>query len=251
MDSPAKTRRRFRRAPLAAAVLLGPLTTIGVAWASAAWLPVDDGRGTVALDGGHLQPWLIRLDRVSATRVIWFEKGRIWGRPMTTRGPSRVLGDGMINAMSCWSFAIQTRGDPDYRRGEIVLPEPMQALIARSNPQVCWGVARDQRGWPPAGTHGPDHRHARSGGAGTAHGPGQHHVDRPAPTAQEPGDRARSSARADLGRPGRGFGVLCRILVAGAGGRRAWLPVPRCLLLFSCPEALICHLQIACEHLLS
>lgn len=148
MDSLAKTRRRFRRAPLAAAVLLGPLTTIGVAWASAAWLPVDDGRGTVALDGDHLQPWLIRLDRVSATRVIWFEKGRIWGRPMTTQGPSRVLLDGTMIAMNCWSFAIRTRGDPDYCRGEIVLPEPMQALIARSNPQVCWGVARDQRGWP-------------------------------------------------------------------------------------------------------
>lgn len=64
-NAPAKARRRLPRAILIAVVLLGPLTTIGVAWASAAWVPLENGPGTVAWDGDHLQPWLIRLERVT------------------------------------------------------------------------------------------------------------------------------------------------------------------------------------------
>ena len=133
---------------LIAVVLLGPLTTIGMAWASAAWAPLENEPGTVAWDGDHLQPWLIRLERVSATRVIWFEKGRIWGKPRGMRQPSRTLLQGKTIAVNCWVFAIHTRNNTDYQRGEVVIPESVQDLIDQDKPQACWGVARDARGWP-------------------------------------------------------------------------------------------------------
>lgn len=148
MSSNPKPRWRLRP-KLVVALLLGPLTTAGIAWASAAWVSLQPARGTVALDGDHLRPWLIRLERVSATRVIWFEKGRIWGpNPLTKGGPSRVLMEGTQIALNCWSFAISTRMSPRYLRGEVVIPRTMKRLVAPGDPDSCWGAACDERGWP-------------------------------------------------------------------------------------------------------
>lgn len=147
---PSSPRPRWRLRPkLVVALLLGPLTTAGIAWASAAWVSLERGPGTVALDGDHLQPWLIRLERASATRVIWFEKGRIWGRnPLTEGGPNRVVIEGTRIAVSCWYFAIDTRMNPRYLRGEVVIPLTMKRLIAPGGSDLCWGAACDERGWP-------------------------------------------------------------------------------------------------------
>lgn len=123
------------------AVLLGGVTTVGVAWGLALWAPVSGGHGVVALDGDHLQPWLIRVARPGAERVIFFEKGRVYSRPGV--GPANASSC----AVACWSFATSTRSNPKFVRGEIVVSPALEEEMAR-RPQTCWGVAEDRRGWP-------------------------------------------------------------------------------------------------------
>jgi hypothetical protein len=134
------TRRRLSRLKLALSLVLGPPTTVGVAWASAAWVPVEKAGGTIALEGEHLGPWLIELKRATAARIIWFEKGRIWGRPNTSPP------NGVMAAVSCWSFAESARLNPRMVKGDVRVPESLEQVI--NHPQVGWGAAEDTRGWP-------------------------------------------------------------------------------------------------------
>jgi hypothetical protein len=122
-------------------LILGMATTLVVATALAAWAPIDLAGGTVALDGDHLQPWLLRLSRVGADRTIWFEKGRIWSKRGV--GPP----GGSSSAVSCWSFATATRRNPLFVRGPVETTAELRGHMERT-PPTCWGVALDRRGWP-------------------------------------------------------------------------------------------------------
>lgn len=162
--------RAVRFPSVALCLVLGLLTTVALAWAAALLVPLaplsqqvrvqlmpNGGRsfggrgggwfslpppsGVVALDGDHLQPWLLRVERLGATRVIWFEKGRIYNR--TTIGPP----GGSSAAVSSWSLATDTRDDPNFRRGDVRLPSNLRRRI-EGIPQDVWGVMEDQRGWP-------------------------------------------------------------------------------------------------------
>lgn len=148
--------RPLRRAAifLVLCLLLGAASTVALAWASAMLVPVAPinpavrgaatGKlfsGTVALDGDHLAPWLIRLRRPTAQRTIWFEKGRIYSKQGV--GPP----GGSSAAVQCWSFATSTRGHPDFTRGPVEISEAVQRELART-PMVAWGGMEDQRGWP-------------------------------------------------------------------------------------------------------
>jgi hypothetical protein len=125
----------------AASLVLGGLTTVGACWSLARWLPMQGAPGIVALDGDHLRPWLLRLTRRGADRIIWFEKGRIYNRPGI--GPP----GGSSAAVACWSFAISTRRDPAIVTGAIDPPPDLRDMMARTPPTV-WGVIDDRRGWP-------------------------------------------------------------------------------------------------------
>lgn len=139
----SETRRRNPWPRIVFAVLLGGLTTLGVSWGLALWAPIQNGNGVVALDGDHLQPWLMRVWRPGAERLIFFEKGRIYSRPGV--GPA----NGSSCAVACWSFATSTRTSPKFSRGEVVVPPKLEEEMAH-RPQTCWGVAEDRRGWPMA-----------------------------------------------------------------------------------------------------
>jgi hypothetical protein len=120
---------------------LGFLTTAAVVIALSHLIPIQKAPPRVAIDGDHLQPWLIQLSFPGARRTIWFEKGRIYNHAGV--GPQ----GGSSAAVSCWSFATSTRNDPRLVRGEIEVPPEVQEPT-QSNPQVAWGGCLDERGWP-------------------------------------------------------------------------------------------------------
>src|SRR5262245_32202201 len=124
-----------------ASAVLGLATTIGVAIGLAAWAPIERAGGTVALDGDHLQPWLLHLERFGADRIIWFEKGRIYGKQGV--GPA----GGSSSAVACWSFATATRRDPRILKGQVDIPAELHQEMDPA-PRIAWGVAHDRRGWP-------------------------------------------------------------------------------------------------------
>ncbi len=132
-------RPRFPR--ILASFILACATTIAVAWGLALWVAVQNGRGVVARDGDHLQPWIMRIARTGAERIIYFEKGRIYNQPNV--GPA----NGSSSAVSCWSFATSTRSNPKFTRGEVALPAAMTAEMDH-RPRTAWGIAEDRRGWP-------------------------------------------------------------------------------------------------------
>jgi hypothetical protein len=123
-------------------IALGVATTVGFAWASAAWMPLDKAGGLVAKDGDHLQPWQLLLRRPGAERLIWFEKGRVYNKGGV--GPPNASSA----AVTCWSFATSTRQNPSIVKADFPLTDHMQQLIAAGPPQPIWGVAEDRRGWP-------------------------------------------------------------------------------------------------------
>jgi hypothetical protein len=137
-DAKKGRRARIRRVVLAG--VLGLLTTVGIAWGVAAKAPLENAGGVVALDGDHLQPWLLRLRHWSGERIIWFEKGRVYSRPGA--GPPGASSA----AVSCWSFATRTRQNPGFVKGEVALPEDF--LEAIREPGLLWGAAEERRGFP-------------------------------------------------------------------------------------------------------
>ena len=124
--------------------VLGLLTTLAVVVALSFWVPIKTAPAHVALDGDHLQPWLISLSRPGAHRTIWFEKGRVYQKQT---GPSN--GSGSSAAVSCWSFATSTRSDPRTTHGPIDIPTQITDET-QSSPQRAWGGCVDSRGWPMA-----------------------------------------------------------------------------------------------------
>src|SRR5262245_16950775 len=115
MPNTTDHRRGIGRALLTACVclILGLATTLGIAWGSAGLVDVSQGAGIVAIDGDHLQPWLIRISQPSAQRTIWFEKGRIYNK----QGVGPPGGSGA--AVACWSFATGTRNNPRFTKGPL------------------------------------------------------------------------------------------------------------------------------------
>lgn len=170
MSASAARVRAVRFPSIVLCILLGFGTTIAIAWAAAAFVPLAPlsrqlrisvtgaGRvqvwersegwfalpptsGVVALDGDHLQPWLFQLKRLGAQRLIWFEKGRVYSRRNV--GPPGASSAAVTN----WSLATGTRTDPGFRKGELALPASLRRKVEASE-QPVWGVMEDRRGWP-------------------------------------------------------------------------------------------------------
>lgn len=133
--------RLFRT--LVLAIPLAVISTLALPIASAFLIPLDRRGGTVARDGDHLQPWVFRLEHATGSRLVWFEKGRVWSKPgVGPPGASSV-------AVAGWSFATGTRGDPRFKvvtPEELPLPPHFQQAI--NAPGLVWGLAQEQRGWP-------------------------------------------------------------------------------------------------------
>ncbi len=144
----SSTRRPWRA--LLLAILLGALTTLAIAETSAFFsTPSRAIGGIVERDGDHLQLWVLSLGWRTGSRVIWFEKGRIYSKPGV--GPP----GGSSAAVSNWSFATRTRSDPHYTKGSVDLPADVRARIDDAPAKVIdgktvgiWGEAVDRRGWP-------------------------------------------------------------------------------------------------------
>lgn len=135
----------------ASVVLLGAVTTLGVAWASA-FIPVDvrSGRvptwlvwGTLGSDGDHRDPWRITIRTPASARSVYFEKGRIYF--VDGAGPPGARSE----SVNCWSYAINVvRADPArFAPGEVRFSEGGEAMIAQT-PWTVWGLAEDRRGFP-------------------------------------------------------------------------------------------------------
>jgi hypothetical protein len=119
---------------------LGAVSTIGAAIASAFLLRIDRAGGQVARDGDHLQPWIITLEHPTASRLIWFEKGRVYNKQgVGPPGASSV-------AVAGWSFATATRTNPRFRHAPFDLPPHFRRAIETRG--LVWGLAEDRRGWP-------------------------------------------------------------------------------------------------------
>jgi hypothetical protein len=141
---PMRTVRRIWP-PITAALFLGFLTTWAVALSSAFFFPANTSRfGVTEKDGDHLQLWILRTDLLTGSRMIWFEKGRIYGKQPPV-GPQ----NGSSSAIACWSFATATRssGLRPYAKGTVELPPEERERITQT-PAKVWGVAIDRRGWP-------------------------------------------------------------------------------------------------------
>jgi hypothetical protein len=138
VEKSGRNRGLVRRIVLAG--ILGLLTCVGVAMGVAARVPIERAGGVVALDGDHLQPWLLHLKHWSGERLIWFEKGRVYSKPGV--GPPGASSA----AVSCWSFATRTRQDARIVKGQIDLPGAMKAAI--EEPGLVWGIAEERRGFP-------------------------------------------------------------------------------------------------------
>jgi hypothetical protein len=145
---------RHRLLTIAGALALGLLTTYAIAIGSALLFGARAARsGTVEKNGDHLQLWILRADSWTGSRLIWFEKGRIYNKPGV--GPA----GGSSAAVACWRFATSTRGSSGnlpgapltipsgFVNGTVELPPDERARILATPSQV-WGVAIDRRGWP-------------------------------------------------------------------------------------------------------
>jgi hypothetical protein len=124
-------------------LLLGGITTLCVAWGSAAWRPIRAASAVIGSDGDHLRPWLIRLEEPGAVRTIWFEKGRVYNRAgVAPAGASSA-------AVACWSHAVATRNDPRTTKGTLAVPAELELAVAPFHTGgTAWGAALDVRGWP-------------------------------------------------------------------------------------------------------
>jgi hypothetical protein len=219
----------------AVCLALGAATSVGLAWGFAAWRPMAAMGGRVAIDGDHLQPWLIRLDDWSGVRLTWFEKGRIYSKQGV--GPP----GGSSAAVSCWSFATRTRSDAKFAKGEVALPREFDEVT--KDRTRYWGLSREARGWPwpamsfaVAGEMSPSAREVYRLIGGTAlpekdaltRGPSSIFAERALPLRPEwPGFALDTTAL------GAGWAVLLvgggRVLGIGRGARRlARGRCPRC-----------------------
>ncbi len=120
---------------------LGLATTVAVAWVGAALIPLERLGGVVSLDGDHLEPWCLEVRGPSVSRIVWFEKGRVYSKPGI--GPSGASSA----AVSNWSFATSTRSNPRFITGKVSMPVDLRKML-ESGRDSWWAVAEDRRGWP-------------------------------------------------------------------------------------------------------
>ncbi|MFT3685639.1 MAG: hypothetical protein QM783_12050 [Phycisphaerales bacterium] len=173
-------RRRLRVGRIIACGLLGALTTLGLSIASAVLLPfmrpnplgssLQSGtimiqgayptlatattfgervqywmaaRETieVAVFGDHLAPWHLRISSPFASRLVWFEKGRVYNK-----SGGKAPASASSAAVSCWSFATSCWSATGSKLTG-PLPEPSE--LTRSNKSGhTWATAIEERGWP-------------------------------------------------------------------------------------------------------
>lgn len=132
---------------LIASVVLGVVTTFGVSAALAAWSYVDRpsigaSTLTVALDGDHKEPYLVRLESPGARRTVWFAKKHAYSTyaPKAGQAASQAV-------LNCWSFMSRNKSLPTTVRQSFEPPSELMELVKES-PRENWGAAIDERGWP-------------------------------------------------------------------------------------------------------
>jgi hypothetical protein len=98
-------------------------------------------RVEVATWGDHLQPWHIRISTPFASRLTWFEKGRVYSRNDVKAPPGASSA-----AVSCWSFST---GCWSMVGSKLTGPLPAPPELTESNQQQrTWATAIEERGWP-------------------------------------------------------------------------------------------------------
>ncbi len=144
-DSTARGTGRSRRVvvTLLMCAFLGALTTLATALAAAVFVRIDRAPANIALDGDHVKPFLIGLERPGASRVVWFAKERVYSSYTDRPTPANASSVGV----ACWSFASGRRGDPATTTEPMKLPERLAEVI-EPEPHVAWGGALDRRGFP-------------------------------------------------------------------------------------------------------
>ncbi len=126
---------------------MGVLTSFIVSVGLATWSYVDrpsTGASTltVALDGDHKEPYLVRLESPGARRTVWFAKKHGYSSYAPQAGPGASQG-----ALNCWSFMSRNKGLPTTVRQSFEPPVELMELVKES-PRANWGAAIDERGWP-------------------------------------------------------------------------------------------------------
>jgi hypothetical protein len=83
----------------------------------------------------------MRISSPFASRLVWFEKGRVYNR-----NDGKVPPTASAAAVSCWSFATSC-WSATGRKLTGPLPEPRE--LTQSNQQGhTWATAIEERGWP-------------------------------------------------------------------------------------------------------
>jgi hypothetical protein len=95
----------------------------------------------VATWGDHLQPWHIRVSSPFASRLAWFEKGRVYSR-QDVKAPPTASGA----AVNCWSFATSCWSATGSKTTG-PLPAPPE-LTDTNAAHSTWATAIEERGWP-------------------------------------------------------------------------------------------------------
>lgn len=173
-----RSSRIFRPWRLLACVVLAVIVTAGVSAGSALWVPFVRPTARFAMPGGggqfttsmsltgssglrqridawtaehesvevatwgdHLKPWHIRIVNPFATRVSWFEKGRVY-----SRGDVKAPPGASSAAVSSWSFATTCWTAVGSK---LTGPLPTPPELTESNEQGrSWATAIEERGWP-------------------------------------------------------------------------------------------------------
>lgn len=130
-------------------IVLGVITTVAVAWASAfitadprsgmpAWLVW----GHVDADGDHKGPWRLQVCTPWHARTAYFEKGRVYDNQHAA--PAGAVS----TAVEGWSIATSTRSMGErFDKRELLFSPDVQARIA-ATPLEVWSAVEERRGFP-------------------------------------------------------------------------------------------------------
>ena len=132
---------------LVASVVLGLVTSFAVSAGLATWSYVDRpsigaSTLTVALDGDHKEPYLVRLESPGARRTIWFAKKYAYSTYAPQAGPAASQA-----VLNCWSFMSRNKSLPTTVRQSFEPPAGLMEFV-KDSPRENWGAAIDERGWP-------------------------------------------------------------------------------------------------------
>lgn len=88
--------------------------------------------------GDHLKPWHLVLRQPWATRDVWFEKGRVYNKPIGPKSASSA-------AVACWSFAAACYDAAQKTlTPNLATPDEITAQIQSR----AWASCTESRGWP-------------------------------------------------------------------------------------------------------